>query len=141
MAIQPTLQRTFDRFELQTELLLADWTPQPSQGGHLIRLGTSARYQAARLRVADLTLDAVLDAGVGWQRLLPDAGAARNRADFEVGMGLRMLTRTLTTNANVSVQRHMFVGLEFMVRLLVTPQRHGPTDIGCVVAFGIPFGR
>ena len=83
----------------------------------------------------------MLEAGLGWQRLLPDIGAARNRADFEVGVGLRMLSRTRTTQGNASVQSHMFLGLELMVRLLVTPQRHAPTDVACVFAFGIPFGR
>jgi hypothetical protein len=142
MAIQPTLQRTFDRFELQTDLLLVDWTPRSNGGGHVLRLGAAARYQAARLRVSDLTLDAVVEAGAGWQRLMPDEGVVRNRADIEVGIGLRMLSRILPNHDSSSARaRPIFFGIEAMVRLLVTPQRNAPTDVACVLAFGLPLGR
>ena len=143
MAIQPTLQRTFDRFELQTDLLLVDWTPRSNGGGHVLRLGAAARYQAARLRVSDLTLDAVVEAGAGWQRLMPDQRAARNRGDIEVGIGVRMLSRILPHRTATSSMRArpVFFGVEAMVRLLVTPQRNAPTDVACVLAFGLPIGR
>lgn len=142
MTIQPTLQRTFDRFELQTDLLLVDWNPRSNGGGHVLRLGAAARYQAARFRVSDLTLDAVLEAGAGWQRLMPDEGVVRNRADIEVGIGLRMLSRLLPNQASsASGARPIFFGVEAMVRLLVTPQRNAPNDVACVLAFGLPIGR
>lgn len=141
MAIQPTVQRTFDRFELQADLLLADWNPQPPgmSGGHVFRLGAAMRYQAARLRVVpDMTLDAIAELGVGMQRLQPDQGASRDRADFEIGIGLRMLTAINRRNA---ASNRILFGLETMVRLLIAPQPSGSTELGAVFMFGLPVGR
>ncbi len=141
MAIQPTVQRTFNRLELQADLLLADWNPQQQvrSGGHVFRLGAAVRYQAARLRVVpDMTLDAVAELGVGMQRLQPDQGRSRERADFEIGVGFRMLTAINRGNAG---SRRILFGMEMMMRLLVAPQPDRPTELGAVFMFGLPVGR
>lgn len=140
MAIQPTVQRTFDRVEAQIDLLLADWNPQPAvAGGHVFRLGGAVRYQAARLRVVpDMTLDAVAELGVGMQRLQPDQGRSRDRADFEIGVGLRMITAIKRGNSG---RGRILFGMEAMMRLLIAPQPHGPPELGAVFMFGLPVGR
>ena len=133
MAVQPTLTRTFDRFELQVEYLLADLRDDSMRqpGSILHRLGFSGRYQAARARVdRSMTLDFVVEGGVGLQYLERDDGDVIGRNDLSLGFGLRMLS-------NVTHGRRAFMGLEAMFRGLVTPSG----DKAFVFVFGVPFGR
>jgi len=140
MAIQPTLQRTFDRVELQGELLLADWqhgTGMAAAGGIVGRLGAEARYQAGRIRVEHrMTLDLVLEAGAGLQGIALDDGGTQLRSDLELGLGLRMLT-----DVHEHGPARAFLGMEAMLRVLIAPQPDARPDLGLVLTFGIPFGR
>jgi hypothetical protein len=131
MAIQPTLTRTFDRFELQADYTLADLRDEQERmpGSYLHRIGFAARYQAARLRVDrnQMTLDFVVEGGIGFQYLELDNGDVIGRNDLSLGIGLRMLAEA----ANGKL-----MGMEMMFRGLATPSG----DKAFVFAFGIPFG-
>jgi hypothetical protein len=131
MAIQPTLTHTFDRLELQTDYTLADLRDEEERmpGSYLHRIGFAARYQAARLRVDrnQMTLDFVVEGGIGFQYLEFDNGDVMGRNDLSVGIGLRML---------VEAARGKVMGIEMMFRGLVTPSG----DKAFVFAFGVPFG-
>jgi hypothetical protein len=131
MAILPTLTHTFDRFELQADYTLADLRDDEERmpGSYLHRIGLSARYQAARLRVDRnaMTLDFVIEGGIGFQYLEFDNGDVMGRNDLSVGIGLRMLAE---------VANGKLMGMEMMFRGLATPSG----DKAFVFAFGIPFG-
>jgi hypothetical protein len=131
IAIQPMLTRTFDRFELQADYTLADLRDEEERmpGSYLHRIGFSARYQPARLRVDRdrMTLDFVVEGGIGFQYLEFDNGDVMGRNDVSVGIGLRMLAEA----ANGKL-----MGIEMMFRGLATPSG----DKAFVFAFGIPFG-
>ena len=132
MAVQPTLTRTFDRFELQADYLLADLRDDSERmpGSYLHRLGFAARYQAARIRAdRELTLDFVVEAGVGLQYIELDNGDVIGRNDLEAGIGLRMLS-------DVVHGKRIFMGMEMMFRCLVSPGG----DKAFTFAFGVPFG-
>jgi hypothetical protein len=133
MAVQPTYNHTFDRFELQGDYMLADLRDDDEQmpGGNLHRFGFAARYQAARARVKrSMTLDFVVEAGAGLQYIELDDGSAVGRTDFSVGLGFRML-------ADLSARKRAFMGMEGMARLIVTPGG----DTGFFFGFGAPFGK
>ncbi|MCX5745146.1 MAG: hypothetical protein NT062_21890 [Proteobacteria bacterium] len=139
MALQPTLTRTYDRVELQAELTLATWADRTGtpHKGRFERIGAAARYQAGRIRIEQtMTLDLVLDAGVGLQRIERDEDTLIERADLEVGFGLRMLTDM----AKPSSSRMLF-GMEMMMRLLIMPRADASADLALVLVFGIPVGK
>ena len=134
MLIQPTVTRTFDRVELQGELALAKWEQDDRGPARALfsRLGVTARYQAARFRVHDaLTLDLVLDAGAGVERIDRDTMPALVHPDLALGMGLRMLGAERLDGG-----RRILVGLEVMGRLLFAPHEQG-----AAIVFGLPIGR
>ena len=134
MAIQPTLQRTFDRFETQLEYTIADLRDDKMRvpGANLHRLGIAARYQAGRVRVdRHMTLDFVVETGIGLQYLDRDTGDAFGRNDFALGIGLRSLSDVRANGPRV------FLGFEAMMRVLVTPSG----DKAFVGVFGVPLGR
>lgn len=132
--VQPTVTRTFDRFELQGELGLASWhadTPSPHHG-LFGRLAATARYQAARLRVdRTLALDLVVEAGAGIERRASDDAGPATRPDAAFGLGLRMLGCD-----RVEADRRVLVGLEVMARVLVSP-----AGDGVAIVLGLPIGR
>ena len=132
LAVQPIVTRTFDRFELQADYLLADLRDDSERmpGSYLHRFGFAARYQAARTRVdREMTLDFVVEAGVGLQYLAFDNGDTLGRNDFEAGIGLRMLS-------DVTHGKRVFMGMELMFRGLVAPGG----DKAFTFSFGVPFG-
>lgn len=132
MAIQPTLTRTYDRVELQADYALADLRDDDERmpGSYLHRIGFAARYQAARLRVANdqMTFDVIVEGGIGFQYVELDDGDVMGRNDLSAGIGVRMLAE---------VDSGVLMGMELMLRGLAMP--HG--DKACMFAFGIPFGR
>ncbi len=135
MALQPTLQRTFDRLELQAEYLIADLRdPSKMQPGSVLhRIGFTGRYQAGRVRVErTMTLDLVVEGGIGLDYIARDTGDAFGRNDLLVGLGFRMLA-----DANPSTRSRAFMGVEMMTRMMVSPS--GDKAFGFV--FGVPFGR
>jgi hypothetical protein len=142
MAIQPTVTRTFDRVELQGALTLADWrdgsgTPH---GALFERLGGSAGYQVGRIRVErTMTMDLVLEAGAGIQRIERDEGGSITRGDLSFGLGLRTVT-DLRDGQRTGKPR-IFLGMEAMIRLLVMPSADARPDKALLLVFGSPVGR
>jgi hypothetical protein len=135
MIVQPTFNRAFDRFELQVDYMLGDLKTDEMEhaGSVLHRLGFAARHQVARLRIENsMTMDCVLEGGIGLQYLARDDGDAIGRNDFTVGLGLRTFTNVAETKQN-----RVFMGMEMMARFIVTPSG----DKAFALAFGIPFGR
>lgn len=132
MTVQPTFTRTFDRFELQGEVALATWHADPGPMHALVgRLGATARYQAARLRIENtLALDAIVEAGAGFEHIARDTAAPLSRPDLALGVGFRMLGR------DDAGSRRLLVGLEVMARAIVAPGDHG-----WMIVFGLPVGR
>lgn len=131
MLVQPTLTRVFDRFELQADYFIADVREDSNRMDALVhRIGFAARYQAARLRAEELTLDFIIEGGIGLQYVSLDNGDAYGRNDLAVGIGLRMLY-------DVTRGKRVFMGCDAMLRGLVTPDG----DKAFVFAFGVPFGR
>ena len=133
MLVQPSLTRTFDRFELQADYLLGDLRDDSMQmpGATIHRVGFAARYQAARLRDrGTAALELVVEAGIGLQYLALDDGTAFGRNDLEVGVGLRGLF-------GLPGKSSALMGLEMMFRGLVTPEG----DKAVVFVFGASFGR
>ncbi len=135
MMINPTLTRTFDRFELSADYLALDWYDETGMrsGGTLHRLGGELRYQVGRIRIQKkMTMDAVATAGLGWQHFVQDHGAAIDRADSSLGVVLRMIT-----DLDDRDKQRLFCGWEIGARLLVA---RGGDDRGFVVGFGVPIG-
>jgi hypothetical protein len=131
MLVQPTFTRVFDRFELQADYFIADVREDSNRMDALVhRFGFAARYQVARARADGLTLDLIVEGGIGLQYISLDNGDAYGRNDLEVGIGLRMLS-------DVTHGKRVFMGLDAMLRGLVTPEG----DKAFVFAFGVPFGR
>ncbi len=144
MAIQPVLTRSYDRVELQAALMLADWragsSMQVPRGGLFERLGGSAGYQAGRIRVErTMTLDLVVEAGAGVQRLERDEGGSITRTDLSLGIGLRMLTDV--NDGASSGRSRIFLGMEAAIRVLLMPRADARPDRALVVVMGIPLGR
>jgi hypothetical protein len=131
--LQPTVTRTFDRFELQGELGLGAWHQADRGPAHAVlgRFAVTARYQAARAHIEQtLALDLVVEAGVGLHELARDGMTPARGADVSVGAGLRML------GAERPAERRVLIGLEAMGRVLFTPYGRG-----VMIVFGLPMGR
>lgn len=142
MAIQPTLTRTFDRVELQGALTLVDWRDSTGtpHGALFERLGGSVGYQAGRIRVQrTMTMDLVLEAGAGIQRIERDEGGSITRGDLSFGLGLRTLT-DLRDGQRTGKPR-IFLGMEAMLGLLVMPSAEARPDLAMLLVFGSPVGR
>jgi hypothetical protein len=130
-ALQPTVTRTFDRFELQGEVAISSWRRDDTGPMRALvgRLGATARYQAARLHIENtLALDAVVEAGAGVEQIARDSGAALSRPDLTLGVGLRMAHRDRDAS--------IILGLEVMGRAIVAPGERG-----LLIVFGLPVGR
>lgn len=137
MLIDPTVTRTFDRFEIAADYMLLDWNDEQGMrsSGTLHRLGGELRYQFGRVRVqGKMTLDAVASAGLGWQHISQDHGAPIGRSDGSFGVVLRMLS-----DLGDREKERTFFGFEIGARFLVT-RGADHTDRGFVVAFGVPLG-
>ena len=135
MALNPTVTRTFDRFELSADYLALDWhdDTRMRSSGTVHRLGGELRYQLGRIRVEKkMTLDAVATAGLGWQHVVQDHGASIDRGDGSLGVVLRIIT-----DMDDREKERMFFGFEIGVRLLVA---NGGDDRGFGGAFGVPLG-
>lgn len=139
LMLQPTVTRTFDRFELSADYAVARLgdasEPMPTTVVH--RLGASAHYQAGRIRVGSMmTLDLLAQAGVGIEHLVRDRAGSIDRPDLSLGLGFRVLD-----NLGASRPHRILFGLEMGARLLVIPRASGGADLGCGIAFGVLLGR
>ncbi len=139
IVLAPTVTRTFDRYELSADYTLSrlgeSSQPMPTTVVH--RLGASVGYQAGRIRVGGtMTLDLVVQGGLGIQHLVRDHAEIVDRPDVSLGINLRMLD-----DVSDQAPRRIFFGMEIGARLIMTPRPSGGTDLGCVIAFGAPFGR
>lgn len=134
MHVQPAVTRTFDRFELHAEYMLGDLRDDSMPGATLHRFGLAARYQVRRWRDAGMgTVDLVAGGGIGQQYVVVEDGSAFGRSDVEVGIGMRMLAGFRAKRQG----EYMYMGLELMVRGLVTPSG----DKALLFAFSAAFGR
>lgn len=133
MLVQPTVTRTFDRLELQGELGLSSWDGHGPMATRSVfaRLGATARYQAARLRLDnEMTLDLVVETGAGMENIARDREPMIERPDLEVGAAFRIIA------APLGGERRTLIGMEASIRMLVAPHDHG-----FAVLFGLPIGR
>jgi hypothetical protein len=135
-AVQPTIVRTFDRVELRADYLLGEWEDaHVAHAGALVqRASASAGYQL-RKRVQELTMDAVLDGGIGVERVDFDRGGSFVRPDVSVGVDLRILD-----NLAEHADHRLWLGFEMMFHAVFAPSPRG-VEPGFVFAFGVPIGR
>ena len=139
LLLQPTVTRTFDRFELAADYAVARLGDTSAQMPLTVvhRLGASAHYQAGRLRVGEtMTLDLVAQAGVGVEHLVRDRAGSIDRPDLSLGLGFRLLT-----DLDEHPPHRILFGFELAARLLVIPRASGGADLGYGVAFGGTLGR
>jgi hypothetical protein len=138
MLLQPMVTRTFDRFEVSVDYSLSRLGDENQEMPSTVanRLGASAQYQVGRIRVSTtMTLDLVAQGGIGLQHLVRDHDTI-DRPDLSVGLGFRMLD-----DIGEHAPHRILFGMELGARLIAAPRPAGGTDLGCVIAFGVPLGR
>jgi hypothetical protein len=138
MLLQPTVTHTYDRVELSAHYTAMDWVDSSGMvaSGVMHRLGGDVGYQVARVRVGrEMTIDAVLSAGLGIERVVREHSSSLDGVDASIGV----MGRILTDMDGRDPQR-IFYGWEMGARMLYVPRIGGKTDIGFLVAFGVPLG-
>jgi hypothetical protein len=134
-AIQPTLERTFDRVEVRVDYLLADWNDvRDARAGAFVQRATASAGYQLRKRIESMTMDAVFDGGFAVERIDRDAAGSIVRPAVSTGVVVRMLP-------NMNDREHrVWFGFEMMAHAIIAPAPHG-TDAAFVFAFGVPVGR
>jgi hypothetical protein len=143
MAIGAIVQRTFDRLEVQADYTIADWQTDPDEPAFRSaitqRAGAGVRVQALRKRVDSLTLDATLEANLGWQLTGFRDGDSTSRPDLALGIGLRNLSDLMGDDPDEP--RHLWLGLEFYGRAIFAPAPGGGVETSIVFLAGMSVGR
>jgi hypothetical protein len=144
MTIGALLQRTFDRLEVQADYTVADWQTDPDEPAFRSaitqRAGAGVRVQALRKRVESLTLDATLEANLGWQFTGFRDGDSTSRPDLALGIGLRNLT-DLMGDDDPAETRRLWLGMELHGRVILAPAPGGGVETSFVLLAGMSVGR